>query len=157
MSSTEFEGHPCPVCQENQAFIKHSLLILSGNRSEGRAPNTKFKCSTLLPLLAEWGTAPLPVLLYLFILTFRGRLQIALQLRKCRQEQDTHMSPCMVLAAPPWMYPGFRAWIWARKAFSDVGDGTRPSNCVLANSESTVLSVSLATSSGQWKTQRVTP
>ena len=63
------------------------------------------------------------------------------------QAEDTHMSPRMVLGvAPPWRYPGFRAWICARKAFSEVGDGTRSSNCVRANSESTLLSVSLPTS-----------
>lgn len=44
------------------------------------------------------------------------------------------------------MYPGFRALICARKAFSEVGDGTRSSKCVRPNSESTLLSVSLPTS-----------
>lgn len=62
-------------------------------------------------------------------------------------QAGTHMSLRMEpVAAALWMYPGFRAWICARKAFSDVGDGTRSSKWVRPNSESTLLSVSLPTS-----------
>lgn len=68
----------------------------------------------------------------------------------------THMSLRMEpVAAALWMYPGFRAWICARKAFSDVGDGTRSSKWVRPNSESTLLSVSLPTSVKQ-KTSHLT-
>lgn len=40
MSSTEFEGHPCPVCQVSQAFIKHSLSYITDTlwKLVGRAP-----------------------------------------------------------------------------------------------------------------------
>ena len=81
------------------------------------------------------------------VFIFLCSLQSVLLLKKHPQAEDTHMSPRMVLGvAPPWRYPGFRAWICARKAFSEVGDGTRSSNWVRANSESTLLSVSLPTS-----------
>lgn len=62
-------------------------------------------------------------------------------------QAGTHMSLRMEpVAAALWMYPGFRAWICARNAFSDVGDGTKSSKWVRPNSESTLLSVSLPTS-----------
>lgn len=68
------------------------------------------------------------------------------EIRKGHQA-GTHMSLRMEpVAAALWMYPGFRAWICARKAFSEVGEGTRSSKWVRPNSESTLLSVSLPTS-----------